>query len=169
MILRRSPAKPRSSLQEILRQLPSLTKKELEEIRLKAGALLSLSSEAPPSALTEDWLLDGITLELRRRGLWLRTYPIPKKLLPDGYSAKASAVRSHLLKGVGTTVVNPAQRMSLGELAGSALADFLLRRKVPVGPKTLLGNVEKVPGALEEAFPGYWEQGLLGFCLMVRR
>lgn len=157
-----------SSLPEVLKHLPKLSGKELEEVRLKVGALLALSGTSTGPTLSQDWLLDGITAELRRRGLWLRAYPIPHKLLPPEYQAKSEGVRAHLLRGLGATVIRPVQRMSLGGLAASVLADYLVKRKVAVGPKTLLGNVEKVPGALEEAFPGYWEQGLLGFCIMAR-
>ena len=111
-------------------------------------------------------MLDGITSELRRRGLWSRS-PVPKKLLPEGFAEKSVVVREHLLKGLTKPNPRPAERMALGALAAAALADYLTKVQVPVGPKTLLNNIEKVPLALEESFPGYWAQKLLGFCVKV--
>ena len=114
---------------------------------------------------SQDWLLLGLTGELRRRGLWARTCPLPAKLLPTDYAEKAEHVRQHLLKGYNSPNPRTVERMALGGLAGSVLADYLTKIRVPVTPKTVLINVEKVPVALEESFPGYWGQKLLGFCI----
>ena len=155
-----------SDLTLVLKNLPKLGRPDLEKVRQRVVFLLGVAASKGHSP-EQDWLLDGITNELRRRGLWARTSTIPAKLLPDGYAEKSAVVREHLLKGLAKPNPKPVERMALGGLAAAALADYLTKVQVPVGPKTLLNNVEKIPLALEESFPGYWAQKLLGFCVKV--
>ena len=157
--------KGNAELATVLKYLPKLGRPDLEKVRQRVIFLLGVAAPKGNSP-DQDWMLDGITSELRRRGLWARTSTIPAKMLPEGYAEKSAVVRAHLLKGWAKPNSRPVERMALGGLAAVALADYLTKVKVPVGPKTLLNNVEKVPLALEESFPGYWAQKLLGFCIV---
>ena len=157
-----------SDLTVVLKHLPKLGRPDLEKVRQRAVFLLGVAAPTTKGAPPEqDWLLDGIISELRRRGLWARTSVIPVKMLPEGYANKSAVVRLHLSKGLTKPNLRPVERMALGRLAAAALADYLTKVQVPVGPKTLLNNIDKVPLALEESFPGYWAQKLLGFCVKV--
>lgn len=149
-------------LKEVLRRLPKLTKAELAQVKVRATFLLGDASTE--IATSQDWLLDGVTLELRRRGLWPHSSALPKRFLPSNYAETASHVREHLLKGVGAAKLRPHEGMALGSVAAAALADYLVRGRIPVTSKTLLLNLDKIPVALEAAFPGYWAAALLGFC-----
>ena len=147
----------------MLQRLPELSAAELVQVRARVGFLVGSSAKDTNS--NHDWLLEGFTLELRRRGLWSRAQTVPKRLLPTDYAAKAASIREHLLKGRGGLKLRSNESMILGAAAASVLANYLIRAKVPVTPKTLFNNLEKVPVALEAAFPGYWAAGLLGFVL----
>src|ERR1017187_4974009 len=126
-------------LATVLKHLPKLRRPDLEKVRQRTVFLLGVA--APKGNHPEqDWLLDGFTSELRRRGLWARTSTIPAKLLPENYAEKSAVVRAHLLKGLAKPNPRPVERMSLGGLAAAALADYLTKVQVPIGPKTLLNN-----------------------------
>lgn len=151
-------------LPSVLRVLPKLKLAELEQIRKRIDFLLGTKPKCEES---QDWLLEGLAVELRRRGLWTAGR-IPARLIPSNYSDKSETVRQHLLKGLAEPNPRLIERMSLAGLAGSVLMDYLQKIHVPVTPKTVLINIEKMPVALEGAFPGYWSQKLLGFCIKGR-
>lgn len=151
------------AFREVLKRLPLLTVDQLKVVQVRS-TLLSGGVVAPEVFEDNDWLLAGIVEELRRRGLWLHKYPIPAKLIPDAYRKASGAARVHLERGCSGTL-RTAEKLALSKAAASALADYLIRAKVPVGPKTLLANVDKLPVALEAAFPGYWGIGMLSACL----
>jgi hypothetical protein len=152
-------------------ELPKLTPAQLEQVRLRAGFLAGTSGtrDATPALVhapeDDDWLLRGIEAELRRRGVLGRGRVPAARLVPD-WAARSAKARADLLgylrSGAGGSARDEA---ALGRLAARALADYLARGRVPVGPKTLLANVDKVLSAIDAAFPGYLEAGLLRCCL----
>lgn len=157
---------PNPPLPIILKHLPNLKAKELAQVKDRINFLLGISGEIPkPIYVGNDWLLEGLTVELRRRGLWLKSYPLPAPLLPQDYPAKGEAVRQHLIKGIGQAKLVNGDTRALGVLGASVLMAYLTKIKVPVGPKTVLNNLDKIPLALEESFPGYWAGGMLKSCL----
>ena len=147
-------------LSNILTQLPKLSPDELAKVQQRLLILLG-STPSPPTD-SQDWLLLGATEELRRRGLWMNNYPVPVRLLPDKFAVKSKALQEFLLKGLGKEKPQRAQCLSIAAIATRALTDWLERNKIPISPRTVLFNLDKIPTALEYAFPGYWAQGLLG-------
>lgn len=154
-----------SNLLEVLNRLPKLAPEECAQVRQRL-AFLAPETTVPLPTDKEDWLLEGLTQELRRRGLWMRAYPIPKKLLPEGFAEKSQAARAYLEKGA-PGMKRREERVALAGMAAQVLVDYMVELKVPVSPKTLLNFAAQVPSAMERAFPGYWTNGLLGF--LVRR
>ena len=147
-------------IQEVLGRLPRLTPSELAQVQQRL-ALLGVNKT---EEVSEDWLLQGITIELRRRGIWTGSGPIPRRLIPPQNNTNSEKARDNLLAGVRLKLRN-AEQLALGALAGGALAELLLRRKVPVTPGTVLKSIEQLGSALEDAFPGYWGSAALGVCL----
>lgn len=156
-----------SDLQEIIRRLPKLAPKELEQVRQRIQ-LLGGASSSPKKAEQQDWLLDGFASELNRRGLWARQLKLNNPIVPSNYPQKAEGVRAHLLEGFDKERPRMVELVALGQLGAQALVDHFIRIRVPVSPKILLNNVEKVPEALENSYPGYWRSRRLGFCLEKR-
>lgn len=152
-----------STLQEVLVRLPKLKNAELAQVRQRLD-LLCKSSAATSNA--NDWLLEGLTAELRRRGIWLRNGTIPNNLIPAAYGKSAENVRQRLLAGTRGSL-RSVEKVALARVGAEALAEYLIAAKVPVSLKTLLGAVGKLPLALDDAFPGYWEEGLLSKCVRV--
>lgn len=148
-----------SSLQTVFKLLPALSAKELVEVRQR----LDLLAPKKPSTGVDDWLLLGLTKELQKRGLLSGCYYGP--IMPKDYAVKADEARTFLLKGYVNDKPATVERLALGQLAGFVLAEYLPKLKIPLGPKTLLINIDKIPVALEESFPGYWASRALGLCI----
>lgn len=152
-----------ADLDEILRRLPNLAPADLAKVALRIDFLRGAAPGKNKSA-EYDWLLEGFLVELRKRGLWAGN-AVPKKLMSPHYVEKAGEVKAFLLEGLNRVKLNSAEHLSLGALAGRVLAAYLSKAKINVTLKVLLLNVDKVPLALEAAFPGYWSAKLLAFCL----
>lgn len=153
-----------SDLQEVLRRLPNLAPKELEEVRQRVSFLGGPKKDSTLSR--DDWLRTAMAAELGQRGAIAGGALF--KFLDKNYEEKAEGVRTHLLAGYVKPKPQHAELLALGRLGASALADWLVKRRIPVRPKTMLDNVDKVPEALEDAFPGYWQAKALGICLEKR-
>lgn len=154
-------------LNTVLSCLPKLGPEELQTVRKKVSANLSLCGGATVSAPSfnfsePDYLFDAIKAELRRRGQLKRDGGIAASQVPSAYQSSASEVRQLLKQHVGD--ISAREYAALGMAAIRALASYLERGRVPVSAKTLMLNVSKVPLALDDAYPGYLEAGLLSFC-----
>lgn len=147
---------------ELLLQLPTLSQEELEQLRLRILAL-QVKSLIPDQPLPQkDWLLQGLTLTLQARGLLAKGRSLPVVLVKAEFVPRAESVRRHLLAGI-KGELKYVEKVAFAAAAMDALADYLMRRKVPLSPKSiLLGFENNLPPALEEAYPGYWGAGLLG-------
>lgn len=152
---------------EILRQLPSLSTDELQSVKAKATAALSLSTgftsrKETKSETRDDYLLSGICYELRRRGLLASSRGFLGQDLPPKFKEASKVVRGYLERYLGTA--SSVELTALGHLVARALADKLEASKIPITPRTMLSNVEQIPTALDLSYPGYLKAGLLSFC-----
>lgn len=152
----------------ILREIPRLQPNQLVEIRKKIGATLALCgvktgepAVEEPEKVIDDYLLEGIYQELRRRGLLARG-GLPSRLIPPDFRVNSASARFCLQEQLGE--LSAPDRAALGQLAARALASYLERGKIPVGVSTMLKNVNKITSAIEASFPGYLASGLLKFC-----
>lgn len=170
-----------SDLSTILRLLPTLSPADTQQVRAKASALLSLnggssSGNSGPGRLGKDFvrhgvvdcdfILRGIVFELRRRGLLGSKVTIYQRFIPASYQQDAVAVRQHLSEHI--KQLSSTDEEALGRLLARSLADYLERGKVPISPRTILANVNKMLVALDAAFPGYLVTGWLPFCWRAR-
>ena len=161
-----------SNLQEILRRLPQLTRVELETLQLRLKAALSLtaaSGSAAPDSPVEDWLLEGLYFELRRRGLLILNSRLPPAKLREiapNFAAESAHVRKQIegpLKRF-RGPLSPREGLSLGALAARALAEYI-SPPTPLSPRTMLLNVSKVPEAIDHSYPDYLQSGLFNHLL----
>jgi len=157
-----------TDLTPILRQLRSLPPEELSVVRAKMGAWNKLggNSEVTERAIMptsdDDYLLEGIHFELRRRGLLGAEFRIPHRLYPTGYVQRSAEVRRLLESKLPR--LKPVERTALGRLAARALADYLTNIHVTITPRVIMSHVGNTPIALDEAYPDYLAAGLLHFC-----
>lgn len=155
-----------SSLQTVLRILPTLSVTELEEVKSKAQAALVLSTPpgvpAPAARPDEDWLLEGITYVLRSRGL------VRGELFAiDGKVKVALAeVQAALLEAVGRPL-KTVEKVALGRVTAEAMAD-MISTYATLGPRIMLQHIPKALQALENSFPGYLASGMVGLLIVQR-
>ena len=147
--------------------LPKLTKEEREQLRQRIQ-FLNNSSPTPPveptNQISNDWLLTGIEEELRRRGVLGKNTHIAITRLNSNWPTISREAREAISNAIGKTPTRVAYN-AVGVLAARSLALYLANAKVPVSPKTMVNNIDKVLIALDQQFPGYVEAGLLYCCI----
>jgi hypothetical protein len=160
---------PSTNLSIVLGALVNLTSADLERVKLRVGALNSISGGAKELVVPNpsDFLLDSIYYELRRRGVLHSRSALPPKLITATYIEDSAEVRRLLISAVGP--LRAIEMGALGHIAIRALASYLEKAGAPIVPSTLINNISKVIPALEASFPGYLEAGLLIYCLRKER
>lgn len=153
------------ALNSVLLALPGLSAEELQIVRTRAGASASLSrpavrrEEQPGGG---DYILEGINQELKRRGLLCGGKHLPPQVIPASYAEAAEGVREHFAEYLGKLPAR--EQAALGQLMANALARWLTKRGKPVAAWSLLAHVPQIPAAVDDAFPGYLQSGLLASC-----
>lgn len=150
------------ALQETLSSLLGLTQDELLEVQRHITLLLP---QAEPKQ-DDDWLLAGVIAVLKEKGLGdtIPTYfKIKNQKSYKGYARKSEKLRETLLRNCGA--LRRAEHYALGHLAASLLFDYLSEESRALGLWTMLERVDLLPQAIDDAFPGYLESGLLRMIL----
>ena len=153
-------------LRTVLKLIPQLKPNEQLEVKKRLDFLLG-NTTLGTTTITYDWLSEGIVSELHRRGLQRKLLVgYWRKWAPKGYAAGVLAVREQLRAAVRRPLTT-GEQYALGRLAARALADYL--QGVPgFGLKVMLQNISKVPEALDNSYPGYLADGMLGMLLSRR-
>ena len=151
-------------LKEILVALPSLSKADLGQIKIRVDGLLGESVSRPTETKSPnlDWLTEGFVYECKRRGVLtgLISPVLVSKLTPTGYAERNAAVRQKL------TTNNSMDDLALGRIVAEALASWI-DGFAPVSLKIMLNSIDKTLTALDNSFPGYVQSGLIKF--LIRR
>jgi hypothetical protein len=142
---------------EVLAALPKLSDAELDEVVRRVAFLRKGKTSSPTESY--NWLIDGAVAELKRRGL---SGYLPKTVWPSQQTIVR--IQDHLSEGLGK-VSSGVERQATALLAVRTLCDYLIKINIPLTPKTVLANLDKIPQALEDSFPGYWRAGLLMACV----
>lgn len=150
----------------LLRQLQALSLTDWKTVQAKMEAYNSLGAptyspylknptKSSPSD-SQDYLLEGMRFELKRRGLTSWRMP------PQGsFQAASVAVRKQLEKQLGGSQLTASEKISIGRMAGLALATLLEQWRVPVTAHSMFKHVNKTLDALDAAFPGYLKADVL--------
>jgi hypothetical protein len=174
-----------TAFEKVCALLPKLSGEELSKVKHRVQFLSNPSTpdnrygEEPPKRETKvktkkeamkraspgyDWLAAGFEAELRRRGVLGQEQRLGADRIRTDWASASEEMRTalgkHLAQSPGRT-----PWIAFGSLAARALAIYLEKGRVPVGPKTMVQNVDKVLLALEGQYPGYMEAGLLHSCL----
>lgn len=152
------PAARSATLREVNLLITKLSREEQRDVYRRLGFLLGgLRNDAPVTSL--GWLMRGLVEELERRGNAISATALLR--LDRGFEAVLVGWETTLLKKVPGELPD-AGRFALGRLAARALSDYLARAGIPVGPRTMMANFDKLALAIDEAYPGYIEAGFLG-------
>lgn len=113
-----------------------------------------------------DWLLQGILDELRRRGHRhkIQNYAEVRKLC-DTFEMDSTAVRRELEHQLARHVSDPRfdQLLTLGFVSAQALARYIASwdKGPPVALKPMLQLVNRTLEAIERSFPNYLASGMI--------
>lgn len=139
-------------------------------MRKRSTALLTMLGVSPTAGVVggaveieNDWLLYGITIELKNRG---QTHP-PLNVIKGmvdykTYKRKVQGAHEMLTpKLQGRPIgLSHAEKLALGIITTRALA-VLVAEFAPITLSTLLRNADLYVEALEKSFPGYLESSTL--------
>jgi hypothetical protein len=154
------------AFQTLLCQLPTFSQDELKQIKTRVSALLGSDAAVPiEDEFKLDWLTEGILHVLKARGLMIGNLPLKqiKRMAPTDYAARCTRVRDFLLKRESPAFQGPALT-ALGRKVAEALVEHIMSWNTKgkgIGLPLVLACIDKVPEALDAAFPGYLESGLL--------
>jgi hypothetical protein len=145
-----------ATFDDVKRALPLLTELQLKEIINRCKMLAS------KDLANDDWLLEGIVVELRLLGI-----PVPshEKIVRlnnfKAYSDKSYHLRAALERqGIKTRT----EKRQLAKICCMCLIEYL-KGFTDVSLPNMLMFIDHIPQALERAFPGYWSNRMLPFVI----
>lgn len=141
---------------------------ELEKLRGRITAKMSLTKRDKPERLGvsgADWLLEGITHELRSRGIMTRSQHIMVDIIYPKYWRLAGPAMEVLREKLGGDPT-AAELAALGRLAAECLAEQMTRERMMLRPKTMLQRAGDAAAAVEVEFPGYAASNILRMVLV---
>ena len=154
-----------SDFEALVVQLPKLTKDQMSDLRRRVLFLMGDIG----NVASEDWVLHGIMTVAQERGVGHMIPPnfrVRKNRSFASYETQADRVRVLLSDAIPKMTVT--EQRGLGVLAARALADHISGWS-PITFDALMRNVAKIPEAIDWAYPGYIESGMLSLVLPSRR
>lgn len=143
-------------LQTVLAALPKLTPEEIEQVRQRIQMLSAISAEPD----VDDWLLKGIITVLEERGLGESVpfrFRVTNRRQHHGYMSKSEKVRRLFESRLKLTQLD---KVALGQILARSLASYVEEFRT-VTLTALLQHVDLVIPALDAAFPGYLQAGMI--------
>lgn len=151
---------------QIIGLLPSLTPAERKQVASAIALLGGLESPLGPS-VTDDWILAGIISYLVRRGLLAEQgalFGLKRRDAYKTYMQKMPAIVAFFARIETQSGLYKRHRPMLALLAARALGDLLIERGIfSVG--AMLTQIDRIPEAMDRAFPDYIACGMLGMVL----
>jgi hypothetical protein len=155
-------------LQSIIALLPKLSLDELEQLRQRCSALISLSSGAILQDQSSDahWVIGCVVQHNRSHGRDLTPVATLQKNPGTGFHKSLPALLQYLEQGAGKQRLHKQALLMLGlELLSQNLEEI----RIPVTSRILLRYLPRLPSVINRAFPGYWQSGLLPWVLSMQR
>lgn len=154
---------------QIIAALPSLSPQARADVLGAIKALAAMDGNtigvADQAGVSDDWLLLGICGHLIQRGLITQRNATSDLMRRDAYKQYKEKLPPVIdfLQGLDPTG-SKRSRPTLALLAARALDDMLTARKYFSVPN-MLTQIDKIPEALDLAYPGYAAGGFFGFLL----
>jgi hypothetical protein len=147
---------------KLLAQLGSLNKDELRELRAKANFLLDptgkAADESAPTGLGDKATDDQRLVEGELAAV-LKIKVFPTRIV-EKYFRPATKVFLRFIREE-FAPKNKTEEVRVIRILLRCCVSDLVRRQVPVGPKTILGQMARIADVVGYAFPSYKEAGLL--------
>lgn len=144
---------------DVFAALPTLSRKELQELSARISALTS-QADGPDASGDDGILYDAMAQACRRAGGEVAPWSV---VMASGRKRFADASKSFWLYV--STHLEPKgkdERRTAAQVLMNAAADRIMRcPNRPVCVKTLLDECFKIHDVTDDAFPGYRESGML--------
>jgi len=150
----------------LTKQLAKCSPEQRRGLALRLMALGAMTTSIPTRDKSEaDWLLDGFKWVLSQRGI-----PLGRGRTVAGLIKVYEAARPEIVAYLDHAIpdLKPPERVALGRLIGRCLAQYV-QSFAELSLQMLLQNTQKIPQAVDRAFPGYVEAGLLPMIFHGRR
>lgn len=151
---------PKQVLDQVLDLLPQLSEAGLQEVNKHIKALAQFHKTDLLDA-QDDYLLQGVFYEIEWLGL-AETIPqffrIRNKASFNFYGEKSARLRAMLERHVPDLTLT--EKVALGRLCIRCLREHVEKWRA-IEFSSLLANIEHLPAALDNAFPGYIRNGAL--------
>lgn len=155
---RRSRQADLSPLTIVLEQLPKLTITELHQVKQRIGYLRTVA-DAGPVDVDEQIVIDAISAVLRENGIAITTDQVANSPVHTSFLEKLPALHTFLA----TASPKRNHQRALLQLGVELLYAHLTKIGIPVGVRTLMAHIHRIPEFINIAFPGYAQAGLLSW------
>lgn len=154
---------------QVISLLPKLSAAELVEVGMAVRMLGNLDGGPAPSgpSISEDWVLSGIATYLVRKGLLPEKHAmldLKRRNAYQQYLLKLPALMLFLNKLQADNGLGRRHQVTLSFLCARSLGDMLSDRNY-FSVAAMLSQIDKIPEALDLAYPGYARAGMFGFVL----
>lgn len=159
-----------SAKAEILRLLPKLNAAELADVALALKATIAIGGApgaSQPAILHTDWLLNGFATYLIKDGQLTQAgaiWDLRKRSAYKTYQSHLIQLMPFLVHLMEKAGVRERSRPQLAYLCAEAEA-ALLRSWNIYSVGAMLSHINKIPEALDAAYPGYVRSGLFACVL----
>lgn len=154
---------------DVIAALPKLSAADRAEVQTAIKMLGALDGGPEPAApsVGDDWLLSGIATYLVRRGLLPESkalFELKRRNSYQQYLQKLPSLVLFLTRLEQENRLTKRHRITVAFLCARSLGSMLERRNY-FSVSAMLSQIDKIPEALDEAFPGYIASGMFGFIL----
>lgn len=158
---------PLSGAPPVAVDLSGLSPQALKSLIARAESLLPRESTGREET-DRDQVLASMLSALRAKGLRAPEAAIRRGPYWPAFQRGADALAAFLLEYAPAVAAKRLRRQMAYDRLLGVLARWLARIKVPVTPKTMIQNLEKIPALVDQQFPGYAQSGLLEWVFRTR-
>jgi hypothetical protein len=160
------------AIKEIIAQLPTLSKEELQTVKSLAEHLIGNGT-----TLSEEDTIDSelylfytqISHRMEEKGISTLPWPVLiRRPIFREFKKKFGTTKTYTLRYLGN--LSRLQRQRLYNIYASIIVDWIDHQpKIPLRTTTVIRAVDYVPSLMNKSFPGYVESGLLHLILDLRK
>lgn len=152
---------------DIIKMLPKLSSADRQIVATALKALESFDGFAGENDLISDWLMSGLVSVLVREGVLSGKgsyFDMKRRKAYKTYLSKLPETTSFLTRLMEKQDLNTRQRPQMGFLCAKALAVHLRELGI-FTVSTMMSQIDRIPEALNQAYPGYAAAGLFHFVI----
>lgn len=143
----------------------------LRALRFRVDSLLAGRPKAAHSILADpgEEVVEAMLTHLKRKGCSMPLGVVKRAPWWPKLKKDAAGIADYLTAHAPAVMTKRLVRQRAYYIVVGILVRWVERIGIPVTPRSLAQNMDKVPGILDQQFPGYAESGYLGWVFKSRR